>query len=231
MHVEEVLFGKSFVKFAAEVTVLIIQFDFFVFRYFNELIFNRLNLIFMFWRAHVSLVLGSFGFNWPIFMISVITFTSLHLFFDCFDNLRPYVFQERLKSVVPHFTWNGNNYIDGCCSHLVIFIVDVLDNIINSFLIVFAQLILTYNFSDHFKATCQYFRRLLSLVSHRETFIANVLVRQLVDWEVAVNAFGYFNDFLVCMAQVIADFFHYVLCILKIARVSAGLHFSHKGVK
>lgn len=114
-------------------------------------------------------------------MVSVITLTPLHLFFNSLDDLRPDIFQEGLKGVVTHLTRNGNNRIDGCSPHLIIFIVHVLDNIINSLLIVFAQLILTHNFANHFQPACQYFRRLLPLVSHRETLVASVLVGQLVD--------------------------------------------------
>jgi hypothetical protein len=121
-------------------------------------------------------------------MISIITFTSLHLLFNGLDDLRPDIFQERLKGVVTHLTRNSNNGINSCSPHLIILIIDILDNIINSLLIVFAQLILTNNFANHFQPTCQYFRRLLPLVSHRETLVASVLARQLVDWQIAVNA-------------------------------------------
>lgn len=114
-------------------------------------------------------------------MVSVIALTPLHLLLNGFDDLRPDIFQERLKGVVTHLTRNGNNRIDGCSPNLNIFIVNILDNIINSLLIVFAQLILTHNFANHFQPACQDFRRLLPLVRHGETLEASVLVRQLVN--------------------------------------------------
>ena len=45
MHIEKVLFGKSWVVFAAEIAVLIIDFNFIVFGNLDELILDSLNLI------------------------------------------------------------------------------------------------------------------------------------------------------------------------------------------
>jgi hypothetical protein len=48
MQSDEIFSGESLVKFATEVAVFVVDLGFFIFRHFNELIFNSLYLVFVF---------------------------------------------------------------------------------------------------------------------------------------------------------------------------------------
>lgn len=154
VHIQVIFFDKSFIKFFTEWADFIILLDFiFIFWNLDELILDWLNLILL-WGIFSHCIGISFRFYGLFVIISIIPISCLHLFFNSFDDLRPYIFQKWLYSLISYLICYSTYRINGCCSNLIIFVIDIFHNIIYNIFIISSQLILTNNLADHFQLSC-----------------------------------------------------------------------------
>lgn len=128
MHVKVILLDKSFIKFLTKWTYSVVLLIVIIFWYFNELIFYRLNFILFRWVFR-RYILVSFWFDRFLIVISIVSFCTVHLLFDCFYYLRTDIFQERLNSLVTNLFGNRTNSVDSWCSDIIIFVINIFYNI------------------------------------------------------------------------------------------------------
>lgn len=230
MHIKVILLDKTFIKFFTKWAKSVILLIVIIFWYFNELIFHRLNFI-LFWRVFRRYVLVSFWFDRFLIVISIISLSTVHLLLNRFYYLRTDIFQEWLNTLITNLLGYCTNCVDSWCSDVIIFVINIFYNISQQICIVSSQLILTYNFTDHFESSSQDFRRFLPFVTHWKTFITNILICELINREVTINGLWNINNLLICMSKIIAYFFQDVLGSRKVIRIDPWFHLFHKSVE